>query len=1166
MADLPTADEAFGSSLPTADEAFGADSGNSAEERKPRSDVDEVPAPKGKQNWLQHLFNPSGQVPSGHYNINHLPDPTASAASNAAQIAEAFPKGAVGAGELGLQMGTGLAGQVAGGARGIFDLATGQGIDKAGTDVQNTASALTYQPRTQAGQQGAQVEQGALQAPHALSDPLGKAATTALVKAGMSPEAAGSVGGILSASPDIAMVLGGKGQIREGLESVAPAASWVKDRLNGYTGGEAAAPRTLESELAKRGGTLDQNGGRANPRAAENIALSQRISDKFVPSSAELADDVEGMRTEKNNADSMPEYVQQKDINRGELRSQGAALRQSVAPDAAPDNYGVGQEQIQHYMDHAAAVEAEKSAAYERGRSQLPPETPIMDSESLHDAISNATRWFPQDKGVVGGVLDNLQNMNGRPLTIAEHEALRTHLATVAREGDGSERAAAGAMREALETHDTLPQAGNIRDIFADARGIAARDFADQRNDPAYAAALAGKADPATFMDKFAKSPQGVQAMRQTLAGNQPAAENISAHLVDKALEAGSMQPGKTGGVSPEAMAKRMAYTRAALDAAAPGAYERLQDLQKGARMITPDPGRTMASSSNSASPILSAARGAVRQFAGRIPGVGAALDTIDTARGVMNATELRNRTMDPYRSLDYKHWPDVEPTAPYAGASTRPAEPGNPGPHYGRPLEVEEPPFDLEPPPGRVPPKGPLPGSQTEMDLPQGPGPKPAPGGAQAAVDALKGAAEAKQGGSAKSIAERIAGMRQKPPAEARPEENLSRASIREAAASQGDESLGYYLQDRGMKPSAGREKLLDQHATQAARMSGQRIPPGVEPQQWAQARAETRGLTTQHERGDIIPHDAAHYELGEPAPQGTPIKVGKPAVFRNGEPLVRGEADVASGAQSAVDTLKAPSGAKPALSYEKMIADAQRNKSINKAFADRFYQGDKVGMHSAHDMLDNVLASTKASPTADPRLSAIATVLKAVLPETRVRTALTPTVSVRGSNALGYYDPASHSITLAKDAPVQTVLHEMVHAATSKWLDANPDHAITKDLDQLRQHVLDNLNPKIRENAHLTYGLTDNHEMLAEAFTNSNFQKLMDNMSYKKTTAWGHLVNRIGRMLGIVRTSVDSTGVEYSALEHVMRATNEIMRQQAVKARGAQAAVDTLRSPSTR
>ena len=61
--------------------------------------------------------------------------------------------GLIGLAETGLGMTTGLAGSVAGGLRGLYSLATGEGSKTAADKVRATQEALTYQPRTQTGQQ-----------------------------------------------------------------------------------------------------------------------------------------------------------------------------------------------------------------------------------------------------------------------------------------------------------------------------------------------------------------------------------------------------------------------------------------------------------------------------------------------------------------------------------------------------------------------------------------------------------------------------------------------------------------------------------------------------------------------------------------------------------------------------------------------------------------------------------------------------------------------------------------------------------------------------------------------------------------------------------------------------------------------------------------------------
>jgi hypothetical protein len=61
--------------------------------------------------------------------------------------------GLIGLAETGIGMATGLPGSAAAGLRGLYSLATGEGSETAADKVRATQEALTYQPRTQTGQQ-----------------------------------------------------------------------------------------------------------------------------------------------------------------------------------------------------------------------------------------------------------------------------------------------------------------------------------------------------------------------------------------------------------------------------------------------------------------------------------------------------------------------------------------------------------------------------------------------------------------------------------------------------------------------------------------------------------------------------------------------------------------------------------------------------------------------------------------------------------------------------------------------------------------------------------------------------------------------------------------------------------------------------------------------------
>lgn len=72
-----------------------------------------------------------------------------------------YRKGLEGVREAGLNLASGAVAQPVAGLRGIYDIATGQGAEKAAKDVESTGQDLTYQPRTESGKNA----QGILAAP-----------------------------------------------------------------------------------------------------------------------------------------------------------------------------------------------------------------------------------------------------------------------------------------------------------------------------------------------------------------------------------------------------------------------------------------------------------------------------------------------------------------------------------------------------------------------------------------------------------------------------------------------------------------------------------------------------------------------------------------------------------------------------------------------------------------------------------------------------------------------------------------------------------------------------------------------------------------------------------------------------------------------------------------
>lgn len=140
-------------------------------------------------------------------------------------------------------------------------------------------------------------------------------------------------------------------------------------------------------------------------------------------------------------------------------------------------------------------------------------------------------------------------------------------------------------------------------------------------------------------------------------------------------------------------------------------------------------------------------------------------------------------------------------------------------------------------------------------------------------------------------------------------------------------------------------------------------------------------------------------------------------------------------------------------------------------------------------------------------------------------------------------FYDPKTHKIAIRnsswqEDGP-RILLHEAIHAATSRVLYANPDK-----LDRVSTLMLDIANkmPDLAEK----YGYKDEHEFLAEAITDREFQaRLADidvspdlakamGLDKPNATMWDAVIAYIRDLLGVPPGAV-------SALEAALRLTQE-------------------------
>ncbi|MEO5358187.1 MAG: PBECR2 nuclease fold domain-containing protein [Nitrospirae bacterium YQR-1] len=116
---------------------------------------------------------------------------------------------------------------------------------------------------------------------------------------------------------------------------------------------------------------------------------------------------------------------------------------------------------------------------------------------------------------------------------------------------------------------------------------------------------------------------------------------------------------------------------------------------------------------------------------------------------------------------------------------------------------------------------------------------------------------------------------------------------------------------------------------------------------------------------------------------------------------------------------------------------------------------------------------------------------------------------------------------------------LHEIIHDATSKYLYISGDDTIYK----IRQAIKDN---HLDESKNKYYGMKNDHEFLAEAFTNKEFQDFLKSIPdegapvKQKTTLWDKFVNFVKNALGLK----DS---QWNMLDKVIEEGTRIIQKQA-------------------
>jgi hypothetical protein len=159
-------------------------------------------------------------------------------------------------------------------------------------------------------------------------------------------------------------------------------------------------------------------------------------------------------------------------------------------------------------------------------------------------------------------------------------------------------------------------------------------------------------------------------------------------------------------------------------------------------------------------------------------------------------------------------------------------------------------------------------------------------------------------------------------------------------------------------------------------------------------------------------------------------------------------------------------------------------------------------------------------ADTAPNPRFAAMAKALARVAGNTRV------VFADVGDRLAGAFDPKTNTIVFNTNVPLtgHTLLHEMLHAATSSTIANNPSAAPVKAIERIYNEVRDSL-PSY-------YGSSSLLEFVAEAFSNPKFQQQLTQLQVKGKgeSAFSQFKRAIARIArSIFNVQIKNNAIEY-------------------------------------
>lgn len=424
---------------------------------------------------------------------------------------------------------------------------TQEGV-QAGQDVaRKIQEQMTYQPRTQAGQE--------------MSAALAKAFEASKLPPVGVPELAGMAPLVQPATQQaVYKIQQIPGQYRAAVAEITPAQQLQQQfQAKGgmRSGGAAVVPATaeLDAAIAKASPQLAAELKTLKPEEANMAAINRHLEADSLPvpvplTKGQATQDIHLLSSEMNQRGKIPELANRFNEQNQALKENFDVIREKAAPDVFGTNHIENADTIiGSYKALDDARTADISAKYKALKDAAGGDFPINGKAFADNAFSALAKELKSDF-VPAPIEKQLHKFAaGEKMTYEQFEAMRTNLAAemrkAERSGDGNAKAAASIVRQSLEDLPLTGDAAVLKPLADEARAAAKARFDMLKRDPAYDAAVNDIA-PDKFITKYVinGNKRDIESLVNQLGGGSEGHQAVAAATInwlkDKAVSSGN--------------------------------------------------------------------------------------------------------------------------------------------------------------------------------------------------------------------------------------------------------------------------------------------------------------------------------------------------------------------------------------------------------------------------------------------------------------------------------------------------------------------------------------------------------------------------------------------------------------------------------------------------